>query len=1597
MNARRTLLCAGSIALLFPFAASAKEWTFDLDRVDLEARLAEAPHEFTDAARKRETLVSLPRPDGKIVRFRVEESPILSPAMTDKYAIHTYAARGIDERSAIARLELGPSGFHGFVLAPSGSFLIEPEQLESGRYRSIAYEDKALREAARCVADDVRQAVPQASASNDPAINNTAGTISIYRLAASADGEFTAQNGGTVASALEAITNVINHVNLIYRVDFGIHLDLVENEDQLILTQPNISILPSGDLECEGGGTCLQADCLLTGSQCMADGIIGSANYDVAVVFDKTHADGGASGKAEIASVCGSHKGRGATGGTFIDLAAHEIGHMFGGHHTFNDGSNGSCGKPDQRDAAYAFEPDSGSTIMSYGGTCGAANLQPSRDPQFHANNVHDVLDFIQTGQGATCVDHAFSGNYGPVLQFSPGTHTIPKQTPFILETGAYDPNGDIVTVAYDESDTGAASPPEGDDGTRPIFRSYPPTESLRRSFPSEIYVYNFPNSLPPATIECWDGNTCLTGETLPATSRTLHFSVILRDGVDGVTFTDAAVTVDTGSGPFAVTQPTATTFWTEGTRKTVTWNTAGTQNAPVSCQNVRILFSKDDGQTWPYVLAASTPNDGSETVTLPFEVTSGARIKVEAVGNVFYDVSDSFIVESLHVTNTADSGRGSLRQAILDADDWPSGATIPLEISGSGVRTIQVASQLPAITKPVILDGWDLGGATYTGPPLLELDGAGCPDVSQGVSCDGLTVQADNTFINGLIVRGFSGNGIVLRGAAAYAGSVQNCYVGTDATGATAARNGKSGILIDGGYGDPVYGNFIHDNLISGNQVGITVNGGSANGTIILSNKIGTNAAGNARIPNYDDGVRIVGAPNTRIGQPGAGNVIAGNGTAPNGLVDRFADAIDVSGTTATGTIIQGNILGLDASGANGLYNTAVGIRITGAPNTRIGGTAAGARNVIGDDGTVNYHSAHCVVVGGAASSGTVIQGNQIGTDVTGTLDRGCRGAGVYVDGAPGVQIGGTTAAARNLISGNNDNGGVWITNGATGAQVQGNYIGTDITGTVALPNYAFGVELASGGNTIGGTAPGAGNVISGNAQRGIDLYEIAASNNVIQGNLIGTNAAGTAAIGNGVYGIALQRSENNLIGGTAPGARNVISGNGADGIYISGSSGSMAQGNVIQGNYIGTDINGTAGIGNTIGVELYYVANATVGGSAPGAGNVIAAGRSGNAGVRIASYGLATSGIVIQGNLIGTNAAGTAALGNTGEGIWGAITGTASILGNVVAASGYQGISLGQGSFTVQGNWVGTDVTGTRSLGNAYSGIYLTSPAACVIGGTGPGEGNVVAFNGATGTGTAYAGVSVAGNAAGQTVRGNRIYSNTGLGIDLHSIGITPNDACDGDTGANGIQNFPALTSATQSGSSTHVKGTLNSTASSSFTIDFYANAACDALGNGEGASYLGSTTVSTDGSCNGSFDVVVPASASGVVTATATDAAGNTSEFSACRTIGPSPVAEVTGVTWISRAELTWAAASGATTYRILRGASSSLPGLLDASSDSCTRFSGSALDSGPILTENPSTSGSPFYWYLVVGSNGTDDGPYGSATAGARTANESGSCP
>jgi hypothetical protein len=423
-------------------------------------------------------------------------------------------------------------------------------------------------------------------------------------------------------------------------------------------------------------------------------------------------------------------------------------------------------------------------------------------------------------------------------------------------------------------------------------------------------------------------------------------------------------------------------------------------------------------------------------------------------------------------------------------------------------------------------------------------------------------------------------------------------------------------------------------------------------------------------------------------------------------------------------------------------------------------------------------------------------------------------------------IQAGNSTL--RGLIINHCGSFGILLaTNG--GNHIEGNFIGLDAAGAATTNSNGNGITISSSANNvIGGTTAHSGNVISGVRGHGISIFGNS-NGNVIQGNYIGTNAAGTSALANSNSGINLG-SSNNTVGGTTLAARNVISGNRDNGINLQGNG---VSGNLIQGNYIGTDATGTSAIPNvTYGIAIFDINNNnTIGGTTPGAGNVV----SGNG--------------------------------------WG-----------ISIASGSSGSPSGN---VVQGNYVGVTADGSAALSNRVEGVRLGGAINTIVGGATPGSGNIIAFNGPTAETGVGTGVEVLGG-SNNSIRGNSIFSNGRLGIDLDGNGVTPNDTGDGDSGGNNRQNFPVITSVVSDSSQTTILGTLNSKPNTAFIIDFYSNAACDPSGNGEGARPFGlGTSITTDANGNATFGVAISqALPSGrALTATATDPAGNTSEFSAC----------------------------------------------------------------------------------------------------------------
>jgi hypothetical protein len=404
---------------------------------------------------------------------------------------------------------------------------------------------------------------------------------------------------------------------------------------------------------------------------------------------------------------------------------------------------------------------------------------------------------------------------------------------------------------------------------------------------------------------------------------------------------------------------------------------------------------------------------------------------------------------------------------------------------------------------------------------------------------------------------------------------------------------------------------------------------------------------------------------------------------------------------------------------------------------------------------------------------------------------------------------------------------------------------------------------------------------------------------------------------------------------------------------------------------------------IGNGFGVRLdneFSTVPTTIGGATAGAGNLI----SGNGGG--ISLGGSLAGTLIQGNLIGTDVTGTVDLGNLGEGIFitfgsccHTIGGTTPAARNVISGNGTEGIRSQYHTNVIQGNLIGTQIDGSGPLGNGSHGIWVNFSAGHTVGGSDPGARNTIAFNGGDG-------LFVSGGPV--RISSNSIFSNSGLGIDLDPDGVTTNDPGDGDTGSNGLQNHPVLTSATTLGTTTTIGGTLGSKPSATFTVELFSSSTCDASGRGEGRTALGSLTVVTDGSGNASFvtTLPVPVLPGNVAAATAIDGSGNTSEFGACFTVACSPALPSGTIDLaVERGRIAWTpSTSTASTYDLVRGSL----GVLRTSGGDFTQATEECLANDLAPTElsygidPPSGQGS---WFLVRGVNCAGNGTYDSGTA------------
>jgi hypothetical protein len=659
-------------------------------------------------------------------------------------------------------------------------------------------------------------------------------------------------------------------------------------------------------------------------------------------------------------------------------------------------------------------------------------------------------------------------------------------------------------------------------------------------------------------------------------------------------------------------------------------------------------------------------------------------------------------------VTTTADDGPGSLRQAIVTANTSPGADDIRFRIPGGvagDVHTIRPLSPLPEVTGPTLIDGRPLSGPQPT-HPVIEIDGSAAGPMTDGLSFS--STSGPNT-LRGLAINRFSRHGVVFGSPAS--NTLQFSYVGTDPLGQFDRGNGGSGVVILGpatiggtrGATTEAAGNVISGNTFAGVWVNPIASGMLVS---VLGNNIGTDATGSRAIGNGHEGVLAENGV-LRVGEPAIGvplsNLISGNGASGVRL-----------GRVSSAEVYQ-NYIGTDATGSRAIPN--------------------------GTDAFSPYHD------------------------------------GVTSLSANGLKVG-TTSGLGNLVSGNVGAGVALY--GGVATIVASNRIGTDATGNADVGNGGDGVALFSG-TTAGTGGPAVqANTISGNGGDGIHVeWAIGAPANTLNviNNHIGTNAAATGALGNDGDGIDVTVMPKGSLGGvigsaTAP-VGNIISANGGAGVVLNGpgfAGGTFAV--AVLANRIGTDVTGNVALGNR--GDGVRVSDVLAGGRVE---NNLVSANAGD-GILIANSGTSTRSFSVGGNFVGTNATGKAPLGNGGNGIEIRASAVIGVGGdglrfrNIISANGGHGILItGPASPEarsnigpiVQGNYIGTDVTGAIGLGNGGSGLYIAAPGQNQIGGPTSATGNVISANRLDGiTIVGFAGPLSGGSTAQNRVQGNRIGTN-------------------------------------------------------------------------------------------------------------------------------------------------------------------------------------------------------------------------------------------
>ena len=758
-------------------------------------------------ARAHSTIITLPNADGSFEKFEVVEASNFEPELQARFPeIRSFSGKGITDRYASLKLSISPQGIQTIVFRTGkASECIEAFSQDNRTYAVFTSIRNKGQLPWTCTTQDQEMfSGLNGTIRRNPVPESSAGQLKTMRLAQSCNGEYSnyfgAFNSTQVALVLAAFNATLTRCNGVYEKDFALHLNLIPTTTNVIYYDPNTD--PYTSMGSWNG----QLQATLTAN-------IGEANYDIGHMFG---ASGGGGNAGCIGCVCqDGMKGRGITspadgipqGDNFdIDYVAHEVGHQLGANHTFSQSTEGT---------GVNKEVGSGITVMGYAGIT-AHDVAGHSIDIFHEASIQQVQVNLALKTCPITTDIS-AVNATPVV--APLTnYTIPISTAFALTGSATDANaGDALTYCWEQNDdgvgqTGTNSRARENKPTGPNWLTFPATANPTRTFPKIETILAGANTTGPLP----GGDAGVLIEALSNVSRTLNFRLTVRDNspysstapvkVGQTSYADMVVTVTNTSGPFAVTSPNTNVSWPGGSTQTVTWNVNNTTAAPVSCASVRILLSTDGGYTFPTVLVTSTANDGSESVVLPNTTSTTARVKVESIGNIFFDISNSnfTITQPANGFSFNATTPGTVTCGVTAAPTISLGTTIvgtfntPIVLTSSGAPVGTTVSFSPATINPgssttVTLNNANtLANGTYnitvTGTAGSVVQTANLSFVVSGGTAPSINAHPANTAVCAPVVASFSVTPAPSPAATGYQWQVNTGSGFTNIAGATSA-----------------------------------------------------------------------------------------------------------------------------------------------------------------------------------------------------------------------------------------------------------------------------------------------------------------------------------------------------------------------------------------------------------------------------------------------------------------------------------------------------------------------------------------------------------------------------------------------------------------------------------------------------------------------------------------------------------------------------------------------------------------------------------------------------------------------------------------